>query len=125
MQLTVTRTASGQTTLAVSGDVDLATADELRGAGLDALGEATAEPLRIDLSGVTFLDSSALNALIAIRNASERAVVLVSPSRSTLRILQLTALDTVFVIDSGGEIPRPPAGPYDAPVNPDGPLNPA
>jgi anti-anti-sigma factor len=125
MQLTATRTAQGQTTLTVVGDVDLATANELRTAGLQALEDGPSDVLRIDLSGVTFLDSSALNALIAIHNAGAEQVVLVSPSKPALRILQLTALDRIFVFEASGQVPLAPADPDDPPASVGGPLNPA
>jgi anti-sigma B factor antagonist len=125
MQLTVTRTSPGHTTLTVAGDVDLATADELRTAGLDGLSANPADILRIDLSGITFLDSSALNALISIHNAGADQVVLVAPSKPAIRILQLTALDEVFAFEANGDVPRAPADPRDAPVILDGPLSPA
>jgi anti-anti-sigma factor len=126
MQLSVTRSSPGHTTLTVAGDVDMGTADELRAAGLRGLVANPTDLLRIDLSGITFLDSSALNALIAIHNAGADQVVLVAPSKPALRILQLTALDDVFVFEPAqGDVPRAPADPHDAAANLDGPLNPA
>lgn len=101
MRLTRSDDPSGRTTLTVEGDVDLAVADELRDAGCSAVAARPADPLRIDLSAVTFMDSSALNALITIRNTAATPVVLVSPSATVVRLLQLTALEDSFVIESG------------------------
>jgi anti-anti-sigma factor len=50
------------TVIAVAGDVDIATAPELRDALVSASGDVT-----VDLADVSFMDSSGLNALIAGR----------------------------------------------------------
>src|SRR6266496_3765460 len=57
--------AEQATTLEVAGEVDLSTAEELTQAGLDALAEG-ARAVIVDLTDVTFLDSSGLAALITI-----------------------------------------------------------
>lgn len=98
MRITTT-TDEGVTYLRVSGDVDLATADELHAAGEQALSELCST-LRIDLSDVTFLDSTGLGALIRIRNAAEpRPVILESPRPNVMRVLEVTAMDQVFTIE--------------------------
>ena len=58
--------------LRLSGDIDLATADDVvtRGANLLAR-SAPGVPLMVDLGGVTFLDSSGLSALVRLRRAAE------------------------------------------------------
>jgi anti-sigma B factor antagonist len=99
VRLTWTSDPSGRTTLAIEGEVDLAVADELAAAGCRQVEAAPTEPLCLDLSAVDFMDSSALNALITIRNAGSAPVILVAPSPSVLRLLQLTALDQAFVIE--------------------------
>ena len=52
--------------LAVSGDVDVDTADELQEAGVAAL-TAACGTLRIDLAGVTFMDSTGLAGCYLVR----------------------------------------------------------
>ncbi|HEY3670057.1 MAG TPA: STAS domain-containing protein [Acidimicrobiia bacterium] len=59
--LTVSESEQG-TVIAVAGDVDIATAPELRGALMSVPGDVT-----VDLADVSFMDSSGLNALIAGR----------------------------------------------------------
>ena len=57
--------------LLLSGEIDIASADALRNAGaraVDSLGPS--DRLDVDLSGVTFIDSSGLGALVSIRNAA-------------------------------------------------------
>jgi anti-anti-sigma factor len=100
MHLTLSPDSAGRTTLTVEGEVDLAVADELIAAGRRRVVAAPAESLYLDLSAVSFMDSSALNALITIRNAASAPVVLVAPSAPVMRLLQLTALDQAFVIEA-------------------------
>lgn len=57
----------------------------------------------VDLSGVTFLDSSGLGGLVGIQaRARDRgqSVTLKRPSPSVLRLFQITGLDTLFSIES-------------------------
>jgi anti-anti-sigma factor len=87
--------------MVVTGEVDLACADELRAAGEAALTPIVGT-LRIDLSGVTFLDSTGLSALIMIRNKADDAhvwLVLDDPQPQVRRILEITGLHKVFAID--------------------------
>lgn len=58
--------------LRLSGDIDLATADDvvMRGANLLTHGQSGV-PLIVDLGEVTFLDSSGLSALVRLRRAAE------------------------------------------------------
>jgi anti-sigma B factor antagonist len=90
-------TAEGVTVLEVSGEVDLETADQLREAAINAL-SPYAGTLRIDLAGVTFMDSSGLAALIQIRKRAGAAhqVVIQNPRPNVQRILAITGLDKVF-----------------------------
>jgi anti-sigma B factor antagonist len=56
----------------------------------------------IDLSDVVFMDSSGLQALVSLNNRAEERgleVALVRPSVPVSRILQLTGLETQFVVE--------------------------
>jgi anti-anti-sigma factor len=93
----------GAATLAVSGELDVATCAELREAGEKAAQENTS--LRLDLRDVTFIDSSGIGALIAIRNAADAAgvpVVFANPSPKVLSVLEITRLIDVFTIERDG-----------------------
>ena len=74
------------------GELDMSTADKLEGAVHEAE-ETDAERILIDLTGVTFMDSSGLKLLLA---ASERARVdsnrlrLIRGPRRVQRVFQLT-----------------------------------
>jgi anti-anti-sigma factor len=90
----------GRALLHVSGELDVQFADELRDAGLAAAADSG---LAMNLSEVSFIDSSGLAALIEINNTiglRGQAFTLVAPSRSVRRILEVTGLNPVFdVID--------------------------
>ena len=61
--------------------------------------DAGATGVELDLSGVTFLDSSALNALVVGRRMAVDAgvpVTIVAASQVVRRMLDLTALTAVF-----------------------------
>jgi anti-sigma B factor antagonist len=101
MQTTVHRDATGCTVLTVTGDVDMEVADDLFAAGIAAIPASGDSSLHVDLSGVTFMDSSGLAALIGIRNtAGDRpaALTLVAPPRQVRRILEMTGLAEGFTI---------------------------
>lgn len=84
--------------VAASGELDLEFADSLR----DHLNEAiAAEPERlvVDLSGVTFVDSTILGVLVGARNrlgANSDRLQLVASHPEVLKTFRLTGLDQVF-----------------------------
>jgi anti-sigma B factor antagonist len=83
----------------LSGDVDIATKEELR-ARLDAAAEQS-DSVDIDLSKVDYADSTALGLIIALRNRlRERGgeVRLVSPSERVRKLLSYAGLDQAFQI---------------------------
>jgi anti-sigma B factor antagonist len=91
---------NGCTVVAAVGEIDLATAPTFRKALVDAV-TAESPQLVIDLTAVTFMDSTGLAALVsARRRADERggSVQLVGAANGVRRILDLTGLDRLFVI---------------------------
>ncbi len=92
----------GQTSvIAVSGELDLSTAAALSDAAVNALTEAGCRRLALDLSGLRFIDSSGINALIEIRAASHKAQAALQITRLSPRVaevLRLTAVDQLFDI---------------------------
>jgi anti-anti-sigma factor len=89
----------GVAVLRVGGDIDLATVPALEAAIDEALGERP-KALVIDLSGVDFLASAGLQALVATHNSvSESArFAVVADSAATSRPIQLTGLDQIFAL---------------------------
>ena len=78
----------------VSGDIDMVTAPEFEKALISALRERP-ETLVVDLTGVAFLGSAGLTALVAAHQEAGDATVVrvVAKSSATARPLQLTGLD--------------------------------
>lgn len=91
--------APAHVVLSATGDVDLATAATFRDAGLEALGiEPTV--FVIDLSQVTFMDSTGLGVLVLLRRKARarRTDLRLVSSRRTDAILKLSGLTSVFEI---------------------------
>jgi anti-sigma B factor antagonist len=88
----------GLEVLTVRGELDISTAARLQ-QELGGLLDAGTERVAVDLSGVVFMDSSALSALVAAR---ERAVLhsqqltLSNPSPACAKVLGITGLDRIF-----------------------------
>jgi stage II sporulation protein AA (anti-sigma F factor antagonist) len=83
------------------GEIDLSNADRLRSAlaAMPAEGEVV-----VDLSEVTFLDSTALNALVAghlVRKRSGGSILLLNPRPFVDRVIELAGLDDIMIIRRG------------------------
>lgn len=88
--------------LDVNGEVDLYTSPQLRDAIDREVGEGTSRVL-VDLTGVTFMDSSGLGVLVgSLKRSRERGgeLALVCTEGSVLKVLTITGLDRVFPIHS-------------------------
>jgi anti-sigma B factor antagonist len=98
--------------VAVSGDIDLATAPKVE----RKINEALALPIsgiRVDLGDVTFLDSSGLHVLLQAQSrANERGIAfaLAAVPREAMRVLELTGMTERFRFRESA-IPRLPAAP--------------
>lgn len=96
MTVTVDEGPEG-TTVAVVGELDMRTADALRGQ-VDDL-DVAHRTLRLDLADVSFVDSSGLGALLGIKKQQDRGggrLVLVHSSPAVQRVIAITRLDRVF-----------------------------
>lgn len=107
-----TRHAATGPVLGITGDLDYATAPELREA-LNGLSLAAGHLLVLDLAGLAFCDSSGISALLSARSlAVERGgrVSLVAVPANTARILGVLGLNQVFAIapDGGQAAERDP-----------------
>jgi anti-anti-sigma factor len=92
----------------VRGELDMSTAPELSAALVQA-GEDGGDVITLDLSGVTFLDSSAIGALIAAGqelSASGKSLRIGRRSAIVSRVLEITGLtedsDAFDVLDDEG-----------------------
>jgi anti-sigma B factor antagonist len=84
--------------LTVRGELDISTSGRLH-QELKALLDAGTERVEIDLSGVVFMDSSALSALVGARDRASRQsqhLTLASPSPACAKVLGITGLDRIF-----------------------------
>ena len=103
--LTVTvpaRESDGQpyTLVAITGEADVTNREDLRGA-LD--GEVAREPhmLLLDLSGLRFMDSSALHVILQANRALDRnggMMALVAPQEAVAKMLRLTTADRLVPV---------------------------
>jgi anti-sigma B factor antagonist len=97
--------------LLLSGEFDIAGADQvMRLAEATLNNGGTGTELVLDLSAVTFIDSTGIGTLVAVRNlAVERQVVtrLRRPSPAVASLLALTAVDRLFEGTSLGTDPAP------------------
>ena len=86
--------------LEVGGEIDLATAPQLREAVLDLIQNGS-HLVVVDLRGVEFMDSTGLGVLVgALKRLREQEgdLALVCTEGPVLKILALTGLDRVFPI---------------------------
>ena len=86
--------------VAVTGEIDLFTAGELK-ARLTAAIETGRSRIVVDLSEVTFIDSSSLGVLIGAHKQLMRSnggLVIVCHDRTMMNTFKITGLDKVFEI---------------------------
>ena len=104
MQLQITRTEDG---FRLDGELDMATADDLSQIFRDA---ASNDPIVLDFSGVSFMDSSGLRALLegAGQPTGCGPVVIVNPSAQVRRVLDISIPGGTpgLEVRSPGEEPR-------------------
>jgi anti-sigma B factor antagonist len=89
----------GAIVVALAGELDLYNAHTVREALLDEAGRKP-ERLVIDLSKVTFIDSTGLGVLIEARTRLQNrgAFLLASPGLETRRALEISGLDRHFAV---------------------------
>jgi anti-sigma B factor antagonist len=95
--------AGERRTVVASGEVDIATVDDLLRQAYACL-DGPADVCEIDLGAVTFIDSSGLGAIVRIRNVAldrGKQVVLANVPAPVERLFAVTGLAEVFGIRSG------------------------
>jgi anti-sigma B factor antagonist len=86
--------------LGVGGEVDLATASQLRTKLLDLVEDGTGR-IVVDLTPVPFIDSTGLSALLAVHQRAKargHTMRLVCPEGPVLRVFRLTGMEMAFAI---------------------------
>jgi anti-sigma B factor antagonist len=93
---------AGQVIGHVSGEIDLSSCQRLRDAIEPHLGPR--QRIMLDLSGVSFMDSSCLRVLLQTRTALSAdggSLILRNPSRATRRLLSASGMDDLFDAEIG------------------------
>ncbi|GAB3827190.1 STAS domain-containing protein [Dactylosporangium cerinum] len=93
-------TFQGHSVVRADGELDVSTAPQLRQTITSALDDG-GEKVIVDLSAVTFMDSTTLGVLIGAHNrVRERggALGLVCPDDKIRRVFRITGLDNVFAL---------------------------
>ncbi|WUI03686.1 STAS domain-containing protein [Spirillospora sp. NBC_00431] len=100
LEVEITAVRGDTAVVAVTGEIDLRTADTLRARLVEARGEGPRR-LVVDFTGVPFCDAAGLGALVAAHNriavsGGEIALARVRPAQR--RLLRITGLDRLFTI---------------------------
>lgn len=96
-----TEVDAGTARVRIRGEVDLGTADEVKSTALRGLHDPACRALEIDMSGVTFIDSTGIGVLVELRNAAEaegKPCTLHRPSERVVELLRLVSLAEFFDI---------------------------
>lgn len=99
MSVASVKEEQGRIVIALAGEIDLENAGEVRKALLASLKQK--KDLLIDLSAVTYIDSSGIASLVEglqVARKQKNELSLVSVSARALRVLELARLDKVFTI---------------------------
>jgi anti-sigma B factor antagonist len=95
--------ADGRATIAVTGEIDIRSAPELREQLQTVLADGVTA-IQLDLRNVTFLDSTALSVMVGAhkRLAREHGAldIVTSTEGAVRRVLEVTGLDRVFRVTS-------------------------
>jgi len=76
----------------VHGELDLAVADSFAEQASEVVLETAGPSVLIDLSGVTFMDSSGLRALLRVVGLGDGKTLIIQPSRQVFTLLHLAGL---------------------------------
>ena len=99
MQIRARGVAEGPVILALTGEIDLANAVAVE-AQLDRLVASTTGDVRVDCSGIEFIGSTGLDVLVRIHHElaqQRRRLILARTTPWFRRVLEVTALDRIFV----------------------------
>lgn len=97
LDISVEQGSSGPTVV-VRGELDIGNADELEGVLDDVVGRRPDAALRLELSGLKFMDSSGI-ALLLRTAGRVRELSLVKPSAAVRRLLEITGLTDVLRVE--------------------------
>jgi anti-sigma B factor antagonist len=104
-QFETTVSETGVPVLAASGEIDVASAPEFHASLSDVIGQES-EIVIVDMSEVSFIDSTGLGVLVGAEKQmrdTDRALRLVVTQPQIIRLLELTGLDEVFTVVSNSD----------------------
>jgi len=91
---------AGMSVLRARGEIDVASAPEFQTSLSEVIGQG-AETIVVDLSDVSFIDSTGLGVLVGAETRAreeDKGLRLVVTQPQILRLLELTGLDEVFTV---------------------------
>jgi anti-anti-sigma factor len=100
-RVSVSEAGDGRSIVAVAGELDIASAPQLLSA-IAVLRQPRTSAIAIDLSALTFIDSSGINALrMAVRAANARGVgaIVASPSERVQKVLELVRVGDILPLE--------------------------
>ena len=101
-RVSVSRFGTDSFVVAAGGELDLFTSERLREKLADVL-ELGGRRILVDLTGVSFMDSTALAALVGVAKtlqSSAGQMVLVADDPRVTRVIEITGLTSVFRVES-------------------------
>jgi anti-sigma B factor antagonist len=99
LDIGVERVGHSEAVVVVRGELDCATADQLRAAITALLNRRDVDTIGLDLRGLALLDSTGIGTLVAAQRICEQVGVrlrLTAVSAFGARVLGVTGLDTTF-----------------------------
>ena len=112
-EVSIDEHAEGFSVVAVRGEVDLHTAEKFQQAVERAAGSDGACAVVVDMSGVAFMDSTALSALVRSKDSLEKrgaSLRLAAPSHAVERIFSVTGFQEYFEVFPSREAALPNGG---------------
>ena len=89
-------------TITLAGELDLSAVTTIDAAIREALTDSRASTVKLDLAAATFIDSTALGALVRGRRAAMaegRRFVVVNPTGHVLRVLEITGVAAILMAE--------------------------
>ncbi len=96
----------GVVIVSVVGEIDAYTAPKIRGGIRAAITDPDTTRLRVDLTGVSFLDSSGISALIRCQSEADShgvALVVANPQAQPLKVLDMVGLTEFLGVTVDGD----------------------
>lgn len=94
--------ANGKVIVRLDGELDVSTAPKLHEVLADAVSQEASGPVILDLSALSFVDSTGLSVLVSTNNRlkdSGRILILQSAQPIVRRLLEVTGLTEVFPME--------------------------